>query len=93
MIELLDCARVYWICHFNSWISHSRLCFIAFQMKYPVIFNFRVWTGRVLENNFGTGRVLGSRQALVTGVTAVTAVAAVKVNVICEAAEVILRVQ
>ena len=36
--KMISCARVYWICHFNSWISHPRLYFIAFQMKfyYPV---------------------------------------------------------
>ena len=33
--------------------------------RYPVILNFRVGTGRVLEKKFGTGRVLGSRQTLV----------------------------
>ena len=33
---------------------------------YPVIFNFRVGTGRVLEKKFGTGRVPGSRQTLFT---------------------------
>ena len=32
--------------------------------RYPVIFNFRVGTGRVLEKKFGTGRVPGSRQTL-----------------------------
>ena len=32
--------------------------------RYPVIFNFRVGTGRVLEKKFGTGRVPGSRQIL-----------------------------
>ena len=32
--------------------------------RYPVIFNFRVGTGRVLEEKFGTGRVPGSRQTL-----------------------------
>ena len=31
---------------------------------YPVIFNFRVGTGRVLEKKFGTGRVPGSRRTL-----------------------------
>ena len=34
--------------------------------RYPVIFNFRVGTGRVLEKKFGTGRVPGSRQGLLT---------------------------
>ena len=34
--------------------------------RYPVIFNFRVGTGRVLEKKFGTGRVPGSRQTLST---------------------------
>ena len=33
--------------------------------RYPVIFNFRVGTGRVLKKKFGTGRVLGSRRPLV----------------------------
>ena len=32
--------------------------------RYPVIFNFWVGTGRVLEKKFGTGRVPGSRQTL-----------------------------
>ena len=32
--------------------------------RYPVIFNFRVGTGRVLEKKFGTGRVPGSRRTL-----------------------------
>ena len=32
--------------------------------RYPVIFIFRVGTGRVLEKKFGTGRVPGSRQTL-----------------------------
>ena len=32
--------------------------------RYPVIFNFQVGTGRVLEKKFGTGRVPGSRQTL-----------------------------
>ena len=32
--KMTSCARVYWICHFNSWISYPRLCFIAFQMKF-----------------------------------------------------------
>ena len=32
--------------------------------RYPVIFNFRVGTGRALEKKFGTGRVPGSRQTL-----------------------------
>ena len=32
--------------------------------QYPVIFNFRVGTGRVLEKKFGTGRVPGSRRTL-----------------------------
>ena len=35
--------------------------------RYPVIFNFRVGTGRVLEKKFGTGRVPGSRRTLVVG--------------------------
>ena len=40
---MISCARVYWICHFNSWISHPRLCFIAIQMKfsYPVPTHFQ----------------------------------------------------
>ena len=38
--------------------------------QYPVIFNFRVGTRRVLEKKFGTGRVPGSRRTLVRGVTA-----------------------
>ena len=33
--------------------------------RYPVIFNFRVGTGRVLEKKFGTGRVPGSRRTLI----------------------------
>ena len=33
--------------------------------RYPVIFNFRVGTGRVLKKKFGTGRVPGSRRTLV----------------------------
>ena len=33
-------------------------------IRYPVIFNFQVGTGRVLEKKFGTGRVPGSRQTL-----------------------------
>ena len=33
--------------------------------RYPVIFNFRVGTGRVLEKKFGMGRVPGSRRTLV----------------------------
>ena len=37
--------------------------------RYPVIFNFRVGTGRVLEKKFGTGRVPGSRQTLVLSAT------------------------
>ena len=32
--------------------------------RYPVIFNFRVGTGRVLKKKFGTGRVPGSRRTL-----------------------------
>ena len=45
--KMISCARVYWICHFNSWISHPRLCFIAFQMKfnYPVPSHFQ-FSGR-----------------------------------------------
>ena len=35
--------------------------------RYPVIFNFWVGTGRVLEKKFGTGRVPGSRQGLQIG--------------------------
>ena len=38
-----------------------------FITRYPVIFNFRVGTGRVLEKKLGTGRVPGSRQSLTTG--------------------------
>ena len=34
--------------------------------RYPVIFNFRVGTGWVLEKKFGTGRVPRSRQTLPT---------------------------
>ena len=37
--------------------------------RYPVIFNFRVGTGRVLEKKFGTGRVPGSRRTLVRKLT------------------------
>ena len=45
--KIASCARVYWICHFNSWISYPRLCFIAFQMKfnYPVPSHFQ-FSGR-----------------------------------------------
>ena len=45
--KMTSCARVYWICHFNSWISYPRLCFIAFQMKfnYPVPSHFQ-FSGR-----------------------------------------------
>ena len=32
--------------------------------RYPVIFNFQVGMGRVLEKKFGTGRVPGSRRTL-----------------------------
>ena len=50
---MTSCARVYWICHFNSWISYPRLCFIAFQMKfnYPVPSHFQ-FLGR---DGSGTG--------------------------------------
>ena len=45
--KMTSCARVYWICHFNSWISYPRLWFIAFQMKfnYPVPSHFQ-FSGR-----------------------------------------------
>ena len=33
--------------------------------RYPVVFSFRVGTGRVLKKKFGTGRVPGSRRTLV----------------------------
>ena len=40
---MISCARVYWNCLFNSWISHPGLSFISFQMKfnYPVPSHFQ----------------------------------------------------
>ena len=51
--KMISCARVYWICHFISWISHPRPCFIAFKMKfnYPVPSHFQ-FSGR---DGSGTG--------------------------------------
>ena len=43
--KMISCVGVYWICHFNSWISHPGLCPFASKRnlitRYPVIFNFR----------------------------------------------------
>ena len=47
--------------------------------RYPVIFNFHVGTGRVLEKKFGAGRVPGSRQSLV-GVVSIAAQLSVNVT-------------
>ena len=33
MAKMISCARVYWIFHLIHWISHPRLCFIAFKLK------------------------------------------------------------
>ena len=60
---MISCARVYWICHFISWISHPRLCFIAFKMKfnYPVPSHFPVsgrdgsGTWKKVQDGSGTG--------------------------------------
>ena len=45
--KMILSATVYWICHSNCWISHPRLCFIAFKMKsyYPVPSHFQ-FSGR-----------------------------------------------
>ena len=46
-MDITECTKVYWICLFISWISHPRLCFIAFKMKfnYPVPSHFQ-FSGR-----------------------------------------------
>ena len=45
--KMISCARVYWICHLDSWIFHPGLCFISFQKKfnYPVPSHFQ-FSGR-----------------------------------------------
>ena len=45
--KMILCGRVYWICHSICWISHPRLCFIAFKLKsyYPVPSHFQ-FSGR-----------------------------------------------
>ena len=45
--KMISCARFYWNCLFNSWISHPGLSFISFQMKfnYPVPSQFQ-FSGR-----------------------------------------------
>ena len=50
--KMISCARVYWICHLDSWIFHPGLCFISFQKKfnYPVPSHFQ-FSGR---NGSGT---------------------------------------
>ena len=51
--KMISCARVYWICHLDSWIFHPGLCFISFQKKfnYPVPSHFQ-FSGR---DGSGTG--------------------------------------
>ena len=56
-MDITECTKVYWICLFISWISHPRLCFIAFKMKfnYPVPSHFQ-FSGR---DGSGTWKKVG----------------------------------
>ena len=64
--KMISCARVYWNCLFNSWISHPGLSFISFQMKfnYPVPSHFQ-FSGRDGSGTWKKVRVPGSRRTLV----------------------------
>ena len=61
--KMISCARVYWICHLDSWIFHPGLCFISFQKKfnYPVPSHFQFsgrdgsGTWKKVRDGLGTG--------------------------------------
>ena len=63
---MISCGRVYWMCHFISWITLEIFpgCVLLLSKRnliarYPVIFNFRVGTGRVLEKKVQDGSSTG----------------------------------
>ena len=65
--KMISCARVYWILHLAVlFILGCVLLLSKWNLitRYPVIFNFRVGTGWVLEKKSGMGRVPGSRRTL-----------------------------
>ena len=78
---MISCGRVYWMCHFISWITLEIFpgCVLLLSKKiitwYPVIYNFGM--GRLLEKKFGTGRVPGSRRALININIVIIAISAI----------------
>ena len=62
--KMISCARVYWICHLDSWIFHPGLCFISFQKK----FNYLVPSHFQFSGRDGSGTWKKVRDGLGNGI-------------------------
>ena len=78
---MISCARVYWMCHLLAELLFPGCVLLLSKRnlitQYPVIFIFRVRTGQLLEKELATGRVPGSRRALININIVIIAISAI----------------